>query len=164
MSADIIQQRGLGTPPEIIYPRRWEETMKRRWFALLSFAAVISLAASAALLKGSGPKKQVFDQSKSGSKAVVEPGEVFRIELYSNPTTGYQWKLQDLDASFLKLAALGRRHPKNKKLVGAGGTAWWDLQALKPGKTSLRMVYFRPWEGPDKAASEFRLDLSIESP
>lgn len=75
-------------------------------------------------------------------------GEEFTIYLSSNPTTGYQWQLDGaLDESLLKLVgSTYRAQETGKAVVGAGGTEIWTFRALKPGQTTIKLKYIRPWE------------------
>lgn len=128
---------------------------------LLAFCAG-ACSAPKAFKKSAG--KTVFTRDASSREHSVALGESFRIELPANATTGYEWKLKDFDGNLLRVTASGYDRPDNPKLVGAGGTAWWEVRALQTGKTAVRLLYYRPWEGEAKPGDEFKLSVSIEKP
>jgi len=91
----------------------------------------------------SGP--QLLSDSSVNNLAV---GNIGRVVLKGNTTTGYTWhykigneKIISLNSeSFVQDAAA-------EGLVGAGGTYTWDFKALKAGQTSITFKYYRDWEG-----------------
>lgn len=86
----------------------------------------------------------VFPEKPGQVNAMVN--KTFIIKLISNPTTGYGWQLQEpLDKQMLKLVRSDFQRPRSN-LVGAPGKEIWTFKALKPGKTTIRMKYVRPWE------------------
>jgi len=70
--------------------------------------------------------------------------EPFTIELNSNPTTGYNW-YADYDYHLLNLED-ERFEKEPTKALGAGGRSVFIFKPLKPGKTTVSLVYRRPWE------------------
>ncbi len=70
--------------------------------------------------------------------------EPFTIALGSNPTTGYNW-YADYDYYLLSLEE-ERFEKEPTKALGAGGRSVFTFKPLKPGKTTLSLVYRRPWE------------------
>jgi len=76
----------------------------------------------------------------------VKTGNNFKIELKSNPTTGYQWQLaKPLNKKIVDLVSSDYIPPKTN-LVGAGNKEIWVFKAVKKGKTEILLKYARPWE------------------
>lgn len=76
----------------------------------------------------------------------VRKGNPFTINLPSNPTTGYCWKLVKDNAS-KSIDSLSFSYiPKNEKAVGGGGFEVWSFRANKRGEFILNFIYLRPWE------------------
>ncbi|KTD23394.1 secreted protein [Legionella lansingensis] len=73
----------------------------------------------------------------------------FLVTLPANPTTGYQWTVEDYDKSFLKLLSSRYAAPQTK-LMGAGGEMSFTFQLISgrsyPKNTTLVFKYARPWE------------------
>lgn len=82
------------------------------------------------------------------SDYIVRNGEVFKIELKSNPTTGYHWVLTN-KASASAVDSLSDTYTPNKRdknIVGSGGTQTFRFKAVQKGIDSLNFIYVRPWE------------------
>ncbi|HNW45771.1 MAG TPA: protease inhibitor I42 family protein [Thermotogota bacterium] len=78
----------------------------------------------------------------------VAPGTLLKLELPSNPTTGYYWYYEGLlDMRYVKMVSEEFIAPTTG-LVGAGGKqifvfeTQWTL-----GLTTLNFAYYRNWEG-----------------
>lgn len=81
------------------------------------------------------------------SDVSVKVGDTLTIELASNPTTGYSWQVSGNDAKVLEQAGesqykLGSGTP----MPGSGGTQTFTFNAVGKGKTTLTLIYVRPWE------------------
>lgn len=79
-------------------------------------------------------------------------GQEITINLVSNPSTGYQWKLADpVDETMLKLASSAYVAPATD-LIGAPGKEVWKFQTLRAGEALIAFKYVRPWEAQDESA------------
>ena len=72
------------------------------------------------------------------------------IKLKSNPTTGYSWYLQSIDAPWLVPVSHKYVAPSSE-LMGAPGYELWTFKVdpayLKvPFYTEIELIYTRPWE------------------
>lgn len=82
----------------------------------------------------------------SDENITVRQGKTFKIELSSNPTTGYQWQLaKPLQANSVSLIS-SKYIPSKTNLTGSGGKEIWEFKAVKKGKTEISFQYVRPWE------------------
>jgi inhibitor of cysteine peptidase len=70
--------------------------------------------------------------------------EPFTIALNSNPTTGYKW-YADYDYHLLVLEN-EKYEIGSSEALGAGGFSVFTFKPLKPGRTTISLVYKRPWE------------------
>lgn len=76
----------------------------------------------------------------------VRKGEVFKIVLKANHSTGYSWSWDDKpDRSILDSVYVSYVLEK-KMLTGGGGHEIWELRAIEKGEQRVRMVYKRPWK------------------
>jgi predicted secreted protein len=77
---------------------------------------------------------------------LVAPGESFDIRLAANPSTGFSWELgAPLDEAVVR--SVGTAYvPKEGGAVGGAGTARWTFEGVAPGRTTIVLVYRRPWE------------------
>jgi inhibitor of cysteine peptidase len=92
------------------------------------------------------PKPEDLKQPTITQSYQVKPGSRFRINLESNRSTGYQWRLaRPVDQKVIKLVGSGYQSPE-VKLPGAGGKEIWTFEAVAAGRTEISMQYVRPWE------------------
>jgi predicted secreted protein len=90
-------------------------------------------------------------------------GNLVRITLESNPSTGYNWELRDFDygvADFYSSDLVARQTDGNV-LFGAPGDTVITIQAVKPGTQDITLVYRRQWEPPDQVAQTFTFKLEV---
>jgi len=90
-------------------------------------------------------------------------GNLVRITLESNPSTGYNWELRDFDygvADFYSSDLVARQTDGNV-LFGAPGDTVITIQAVKPGTQDITLVYRRQWEQPDQVAETFTFTLEV---
>jgi len=89
-------------------------------------------------------------------------GNLIRIKLEANPSTGYNWELRDFDygaADYYGSETVAR--DKGNVLFGAPGDTIITLQAVKPGTQEIKLVYRRVWEAPDQVAQTFAFMLEV---
>lgn len=102
------------------------------------------------------------DNGKTVSAAI---GNLVRITLESNPSTGYNWELRDFEygaATFHSSDLVARK--SGNVLMGAPGDTVIVLQAVEPGIQKITAVYRRPWEAPDQIAASFSFELKVDAP
>ncbi|UCC18174.1 MAG: protease inhibitor I42 family protein [Promethearchaeota archaeon] len=86
----------------------------------------------------------------------VKLGDIFKISLDSNPTTGYQWELK-FDPNYLQLE--DRTYiPSNSKL-GGRGREYFSFKSLKNGKPKITMQYKRSWESTEIKKEVFFVEI-----
>jgi predicted secreted protein len=90
-------------------------------------------------------------------------GNLIRITLESNPSTGYNWELRDFDfgVAIFHTSDLVARDNGGNVLFGAPGDTVITLQAVKPGTQDITLVYRRQWEPPDQVEATFRFKLEV---
>ena len=123
--------------------------------ALFSFTAFASAA---------GPKAKasaVITKDDDGKEIIVPEGAIVEARLEQHGGTGYLWQIVGLDETHLKVLESTETPLKEGKIVGGPLLKTWQIQAVKAGQTELRIVLYRPWEGPEKAAQSFRVKILI---
>ena len=90
-------------------------------------------------------------------------GNLVRITLESNPSTGYNWELRDFDYGVAEFSSsdLVARQTDGNVLFGAPGDTVITIQAVKPGTQDITLVYRRQWEPPDQIAETFAFKLEV---
>lgn len=96
----------------------------------------------------------------------LKVGAKIKLELSSNPTTGYSWHLQTelpKDA-IIKIIGSGYEPLKNvsAQLVGSGGTQFWNIKAKKQGTIRLIFEKRRPWEKNIEPVDVKTIDITVK--
>jgi inhibitor of cysteine peptidase len=99
----------------------------------------------------------------NNSDIFIEINETFNISLESNPSTGYEWLIQEYNYSVLELADSHYGSPEypSPAPVGTGGWQNWTFRGLKDGKTTLTLVYWRPWEGNESIINVYTSNITV---
>jgi inhibitor of cysteine peptidase len=96
----------------------------------------------------------------SGKTITVKKGEVFRVKLAENPSTGYAWEMTTSDG----LKRISDRYVANDvagRIAGAGGVRTWDIRAMEEGSQKLYGTYRRPWEPARSSDETFELKINV---
>jgi len=100
-----------------------------------------------------------LSKQDSGKTIQVAVGQVIRIELAANPSTGFSWHLVELAEESLQVLEVRSEKLSAGKSRGATVLMRWLLKVIKPGRNRIVMAYYRAWEGVDKAVGSFSLTL-----
>ncbi len=90
---------------------------------------------------------QTLTQADNGESVTLAQGDILKIELPSNPSTGYSWHIASNSNDVLAPVgqpqfSLGSQTP----MPGAGGTETFTFKAVAAGESTLTLIYNRPWE------------------
>ncbi|MBU1669950.1 MAG: protease inhibitor I42 family protein [Actinobacteria bacterium] len=122
--------------------------MRGRFTAVAVLLALVLVAAMLVGCGGTSDKKTTDDKEVgniTGESKTVKVGEDMTIELETNPSTGYDWKVTtEPDPAILKLN--GDSIETGSTLPGAPSTHVFRYKALKAGKTTIVYDYVRSWE------------------
>lgn len=83
--------------------------------------------------------------AEAGQSVCLAIGGRLHVELEENPTTGYQWHVEEIDRNLLRLeeSTLQFDGPVN---AGRAGTRRFDLVAIASGSCRLCLANYRSWE------------------
>lgn len=76
----------------------------------------------------------------------INKGDLLRVELAQNASTGYEWLVDGIEPE--KLTDMGTDYSgysSDPDLAGGGGIQLLCFQAVSAGTTTLRLTYRRPW-------------------
>jgi len=97
------------------------------------------------------------DKGTSLSKAV---GTRIRVQLEENPTTGYQWRVDEISPPVLRLEG-DRYNVRQAGMVGGGGVHEFRFVTSAPGQASVRIRNRRGWEPESQAVAEFHFNITV---
>ncbi len=92
-------------------------------------------------------------------------GKSIGVQLCSNPTTGFRWEQPQIsDPSIIMVLDRQYQAPPTSDtlIVGAPGNRMMDINAQKAGTCTLSMKYSQSWEGGEKGAWTFTLNITVE--
>ncbi len=94
----------------------------------------------------------------------LEVGGVRQIELPSNPSTGYAWKLDIImdDGEPIKVEITKKIPEEKRGLIGAGGLTVITIKGMNPGNAQCILEYKRPWEKDKAPAKRVTVDVSVK--
>jgi len=101
------------------------------------------------------------ENSHYSSDFELEVGDKIRLELCSNPTTGFQWEYQMTQENVLKEEDHDYEEP-DSDVIGAAGLELWTFEAVEAGTTEVLMAYSQPWEGGEKEEWTYTMTVSVE--
>jgi inhibitor of cysteine peptidase len=103
-----------------------------------------------------------IDIGQLGEEASVSlrVGDVMRVLLSSNPSTGYSWQPSANNDAILQAGSVRVAVPPGAK-PGTGGVATLTFTAKATGKDQLVLAYRRPWEKNTAPAKSYTLDVAV---
>jgi len=100
----------------------------------------------AILLSGCAVNKDVYVAVEGDQTIDVRYGNILKIGLEANATTGYIWVLTEFKNEGV-LRRMGKyKYIHKSERIGAGGTQVYSFETLKRGQAILLFGYRRPWE------------------
>ena len=100
-------------------------------------------------------------KEQDGRVLAVRVGDSVSVRLLENPTTGYAWTLESIDATLLE-AGRPTYHGEGAGL-GSGGVKTWTLRARAPGRIRIGLKRWRHWEGDKSVVERFAITLDIKA-
>lgn len=101
-------------------------------------------------------------EEQNGGTVALMVGDLVRVQLEGNPTTGFTWETENLDANLFE--PIGEpEFTRNNNLVGGGGVFIFTFKTLKAGNTHLRLIYHRTFEKDTPPAQIFDVTADIQN-
>ena len=76
----------------------------------------------------------------------VRQGEIFKVILKANHSTGYSWQWENKTNKSIVDSVYMDYVLSDKAITGSGGNEIWEFKAKRKGEQKLIMVFKRPWE------------------
>lgn len=114
--------------------------MKKTFFMITSLVFLIGLITAC-----TGGQTVTLSAADAGRTIDLHRGDILKIDLEGNPTTGYNWLVTAMDGAILEQQGEpGFR--ADSQLLGAGGMITLTFRAVLAGTTKLQLGYMRSWE------------------
>ncbi len=85
-----------------------------------------------------------INNTDNGKKILTKKGDVIKLQLPENPTTGYLWKINSINDKHLNLTE--NENKISTKAVGAGGLKTFYFKVMNEGISELQIALGNPWE------------------
>ena len=118
--------------------------MKKKVFIIILAAAVLIALTSTGIAIGMNNIKTSDDVLK------IKVGQVEKIMLEENPSTGYMWVFEVSGEGVVEI--VGDYYAEGIAMPGAAGQHVWKVKGLAKGEITLTFRYERSWE--DNSAIE----------
>lgn len=123
-----------------------------KYFLFLPLLLLISCAGSGIM---------VLSDENNNSELSLTSGERIKIELSSNPSTGYQWVLSSVDEEVLQ--QIGESDFQQETgLLGAPQRQIFMFRTVTSGSTNLILYYLRPWETDQSPEDTFQVKIIVD--
>jgi len=122
-------------------------------FLILSIILLLSLT--------SCMKSISLTRDTANGAVTVRKNAVFKIEMESNPTTGYGWKWTNREEDRI-VDTIGFDYQSGfPGRIGGGGTEIWKFRAMEQGTDTLQFIYCRSWQ-PNSAAGRKTVVVKVK--
>lgn len=130
------------------------------------FLPVLSLvvAASMVLTACSGRTVKISAED-NGSTIEMKQGQTLVLSIDGNPTTGYTWEVDSVDASVLQSegeADYSTDFRLRPGMTGVGGTYKFKFTAANAGTTALKLKYWRSFEPENPPVETFEVTVDVQ--
>jgi inhibitor of cysteine peptidase len=101
-----------------------------------------------------------LSETDTGKTVEIVVGDDLEIILPANPTTGYVWEVSSIDSSVLQ-----SNKPSfiaNNTAIGAGGMEVIPFHAIAAGKSTVKLIFHRPFEQNIPPLKTFELSVIIK--
>ncbi len=129
--------------------------MKKKMMIVLT---IIVLTLAMAACSSNAVKISADD---NGQTIELTSGQKLVLSLESNPTTGFDWEVSEIDEAVIKQS--GESEFKSESdLLGAGGVRTFTFEAVEEGTSTLKLVYHRSWEKDIPPEQEFTVTINVK--
>ncbi len=99
-------------------------------------------------------------QTDNGKSFAVGVGDAIAIRLLENPTTGYQWAIDQTNPEIIQhLESVFS--PGSETGIGGGGVRIVRFRAKKPGNVLLLLKKWRSWQGDSSIVERFEVTIEV---
>ena len=107
-------------------------------------------------------RERVIGRAEEGRRVSLTVGDSLLVKLEENPTTGYLWEVESIDARRLSLEE--SEFKIQSAAVGAGGLRIFRVRATAPGRGHLHLALKRPWAGSGPPDARCAFSFLVEGP
>jgi inhibitor of cysteine peptidase len=100
-------------------------------------------------------------RADSGKVVETRAGDTLVVRLGENPTTGYQWAIDTLNADEVVLQSVEYLRAGDAA-VGGGGERRFTFKAQRAGTATVQLKLWRVWEGDASIVERFTVMFQVQ--
>ena len=101
----------------------------------------------------------IIDQNQNNGTLEVNVGDTILIDLKEIPTTGYRWKLDEVDEKIITL--VDSKYTLTSDGIGGAGSRMFTFKTRSPGKTKICLDLKREWEQNVSPIDQFQVSIQV---
>ncbi len=108
------------------------------------------------------PVEIQVDMDHNGTQITLDKGDYLLVSLDSNPSTGFQWEVTEINTSILQQigeSAYVASEQTDPPSIGTGGIEIFRFKAIESGISTLKLLYKQPWE--DDSVITYSIEVLI---
>ena len=103
----------------------------------------------------------VLTRDDNGSNLSLDVGDIVKVILQENPTTGYTWQVDGQLPIQLK-ESMDQQKKTYKGSAGGAGKRILSYQVESKGSGMLSLKYWQPWSGDESITERFTISFEAE--
>lgn len=103
-----------------------------------------------------------IQEDQNGHRLTVPVNSFIDVHLPFLGSAGYGWHLENLDTDHLELVLEDTKKIAELNKVGGAVMGIWRFRAIKSGLTTVKMNYYRAWEGVGTSTDHFNVEIMIK--
>lgn len=125
---------------------------------LLSLALLLAFGISSP----SEAETIIVNKAFNGREIKVRVGGLLRVDLEELGAAGYAWAPKDFDKDHFEIVSVKTEGaPSPNDVTGAPVVKSFLIRSIKAGRSELKFLYYRPWEGEENTVDRFLLKVLI---
>jgi predicted secreted protein len=104
----------------------------------------------------------IIQKEQNGHRFTMPLNSLIDIDLPFIGSAGYGWHIENLDTDHLELILEDTQKITEPGKVGGAVMGIWCFRTIKPGRTVVKMNYYRAWEGVDTSTDHFTVEIVIK--
>jgi len=122
---------------------------------------VLTLFMLSLSLTACSSNKVEISADANGQTIDLTTGQKLVVSLESNPTTGFDWEITEIDQAVIKQSGESE-YKSESDLLGAGGVRTFTFEAVATGTSTLKLIYHRSWEKDIPPEQEFTVTINVK--
>jgi inhibitor of cysteine peptidase len=104
--------------------------------------------------------QRTIDRSYDNKTLDINVGDKLTIILEENPTTGYRWKLDQVNEEAMTLED-SKYSANSESQVGGGGYRTFIFRSVSNGATKISLSLRREWEKEQSPIDRFQISVQV---